>query len=391
MTRILLLSSLFPNTIQPRKGQFVLERLRQIRQRSAFGWQVIAPVPWFPFGHGVFGTYGQFARVPPVERWQDDEVWHPRYLQVPKVGDAYAPIGYARSVGRWIQRHRLDFDVIDAHFFFPDGVAATLLGRQLGKPVAITARGSDINYMPDEAAAGRWIRWAARHCDRLIAVSRPIADRLVELSGGRHVVLAPNGVDTDRFKPGASREELKRRLGVNGPLILSAGNLIELKGHDLAVEAAARLPGATLIVAGDGPQRSRLEALAARLHSTDRVRFLGSVPQDTLIECYRAADVLVLASRSEGSPNVVLEALACGTPVVSTAPSAVPEGPAGEDVALVERSVPVLTEGIRRVLSSPPDRQGVRRRALSLGWDATCGVLLEVFEELSHSPSAAAA
>src|SRR5690606_22887105 len=174
-------------------------------------------------------------------------------------------------------------------------------------------------------------------------------------------------------------------------VVVSAGNLIELKGHDLVIEAAATLPDVTLLIAGEGPERGRLEALTHRLGVADRVRMLGSVPQEMLIELYGAADVLVLASRSEGSPNVVLEALACGTPVVTTVPSAVPEGPAAADVAVVERTPAALARGIRQSLAAALDRSGVRERALSLRWDSTCELLLKLFATLTSAPSAAAA
>jgi teichuronic acid biosynthesis glycosyltransferase TuaC len=377
--RVLLLSSLYPNAAQPRRGQFVRERLRQMQRRYDIDWTVVAPVPWFPFPQPRFGAYAEFARVPAEEVSDGVRVLHPRYPVVPKVGDAITPLGYARSVARCLRRHRLGADLVDAHFFFPDGVAAVLLGRRLGLPTVVTARGSDINHMPDEAVAGRWIRWAAPRASRLVAVSRPLAERLQALAGGAAVTVAPNGVDTGRFRPSAAAAELRKRLGVRGRLVLSAGNLIELKGHHLVIEAVRELPDTTLLIAGEGPWRAKLEAMIRQNGLTERARLLGALPQEALIDHYAAADLLVLASRSEGSPNVVLEALACGTPVIATVDSAVPDGASARDVRRVERSVAALREAMAAHPGGATCRSEVRERALALDWDATCAALYDVF------------
>lgn len=383
--RILLLSSLFPNVVQPHKGQFVRERMRQMRQRYDMDWQVIAPVPWFPLTHPAFRTYGEFARVPAEEQFEGEHAWHPRYPAIPKIGDFLAPPGYAASVSRCIARQNVEFDVIDAHFFFPDGVAAVLLGQRLGKPVVITARGSDINVMPDEAVAGRWIRWAARRSDGLIAVSEPLADRLDELGDRHDVLAAPNGVDTERFRPVADRALLRKRMGLEGPVVLSVGNLIELKGHHLLVDAMTEVPEATLLIVGDGPWRGRLEEQVSTQGLRSRVRFAGAIPQGELIDCYNAADMLVLASSSEGSPNVVLEALSCGTPVVTSVGHAVPPGPSAQDVTQTERSAVAIRAAVQDVAGRPVSRDEVRRRALNLGWDETCRSLDELYRSLHEA------
>jgi glycosyltransferase involved in cell wall biosynthesis len=198
-------------------------------------------------------------------------------------------------------------------------------------------------------------------------------------------------VDTERFKPAPDREELRRRLELAGIVILSAGNLIELKGHHLVIEAITNLPDVILLVAGEGPRRKQLEDRAAELGVGDRVRFLGALPQSELIPYYGAADALVLASSSEGSPNVVLESLACGTRVISTVESAVPDGPSAADVTVVERSAPALQDAIRQLPVSGCGPAAVRLRALSLSWDATCAALGDVLQHLRHDPVATAA
>ena len=391
MMRILLLSSLYPNRVQPGKGQFVRERMRQMQRRYDFEWRVVAPVPWFPFPHPAFGAYSEFARVPAEEQVDGERILHPRYPVVPRVGDLFTPLGYANAVARCIRERGLQFDLIDAHFFFPDGVAATLLGRKLGKPVVVTARGSDINAMPDEAVAGQWIRWAARRSTELVAVAPHLADRLSSLSHGRHVLVAPNGVDTDRFSPRPARSELRARLGLHGKTVLTVGNLIELKGHHLVLDAVRALPAVTLLIAGEGPWRHRLQALVDEHGLHDRVRLLGAVPQQDLVDYYSAVDMLVLASSSEGSPNVVLEALACGTPVITTVAQAVPAGASAEDVVVIERSPAAISQAIQMQPESSDHRAGIRERALGLDWSATCATLNDLYGAFQPARRAAAA
>src|SRR5690625_2188722 len=133
-----------------------------------------------------------------------------------------------------------------------------------------------------------------------------------------------NGVDLHRVRP-LDRTSLRKKLGFEGALLLSVGHLTALKGHDLVIQALQSLPGVTLVVIGDGPLKTSLLRLDERIGVAGRVRFCGGMSQDSLVGYYNAADILVLASSREGMPNVVLESLACGTPVVATDVGGIPE------------------------------------------------------------------
>ncbi len=387
MLKILTLSSLYPNPVQEVHGVFVENRLRNFLRVSGAAARVVAPVPWFPLSGRRFGHYGALAEVPRFDERHGIPVYHPRYLMIPKLGMNLQPFTMALAVQpvlRAILNEGYEFDVIDSHYFYPDGVAAALLGRRLGKPVTITARGTDLNLIPRYAVPRRLIRWAAEQAAALITVSQGLKDRLVDLGvAPDRVTVLRNGVDLATFRP-ADRAAVRTRLGVEGPVVLSVGNLLPLKGHHLVIEALAGIPAATLLVVGEGPERGALEALARDRGLADRVRLLGRVPHDQLAEIYSAADVLVLASSREGWPNVLLESMACGTPVaacrVGGAPEVVTAPEAG--ILLDERAVDAVGAGIRRLLEAPPDRAATRAYAEGFDWDETARGLNVLFQDV---------
>src|SRR5271166_1580648 len=164
--QILTFTTLYPSAVRPQHGIFVETRLRKLVESGAVDARVVAPCPWFPFASPRFGSYAVFARMPREEVRYRLQIDHPRYPVLPKIGMSAAPLALAAAVLPRLRRRLReggDIDLIDAHYFYPDGVAAVLLGRALGLPVVVTARGSDLNLIADYAVPRRWIRWAARH------------------------------------------------------------------------------------------------------------------------------------------------------------------------------------------------------------------------------------
>lgn len=397
--RVLIFSTLYPSSARPGHGIFVETRLRELLRSGQVQARVVAPVPWFPSTDPRHGARALMAATPRVETRHGIKVHHPRYLVVPKVGQSLHPFGLALGALRMVQtlqRQGFDFDLIDAHFYYPDGVAAALLARWLGKPLVVTARGSDLNVFGRDAVPRALMRWAGGVADASIGVCQALVDVLHGWgmpAAKLHVVR--NGVDTQRFRP-EDRVQSRASLGVEGaPLLLAVGNLVPVKGHDLALRALAALvprhPGARLVLVGDGPLRAELQAQAQALGLAGHVHFAGLVPNDRLSAWYSAADLLLLPSRSEGWANVLLEAMACGTPVVATDVGGTREVVA--DAAL-GRVVPpldpaALAAGVEAMLADPPDRAEVRRHAESMGWDETTAAQLRVFRKVLEHDRAA--
>ena len=389
--RTLLFSTLYPSRARPLHGLFVETRLRELLRTGEVETTVMAPVPWFPSAHPRWGDYAAMAATPARETRSGIDVLHPRYPVVPKVGMTIAPLLLAAaSIGpirRLIAEGR-DFDLIDAHYFYPDGVAATMLARHFRKRVVVTARGSDLNVISRYPTARRLMQWAARHSDASIGVCSALAEQIKPWTSSERVHVVRNGVDLQLFRP-VSAEDARRRLRTGGsPLLISVGHLVENKGHALVIDALAEIrrhfPDAHLAIVGQGPDRERLRERAALRGCEERVTFAGAVEHASMIDWYNAADVLVLASAREGWANVLLEALACGTPVVATRVGGSPEVVTDERVGrLVEnRDGSSIAESVQRLLLGKPDRETIRRYAEGFSWDLTSRAQVELFRQL---------
>jgi len=382
--RTLLFSTLYPSSARPGHGIFAETRLRHLLASGEAEARVVAPVPWFPLTHPRFGEWARMAGTPRRETWNGVAVEHPRYPLPPKVGMNLAPFlmaAFSLPTVRRIQRE-FDFDLIDAQYYYPDGVAAALIARRLDKPFVVTARGTDLNLMPGYALPRRLIRWTAGQADASIGVCRALMDSLQALGADPEKLnVLRNGVDLERFQP-VDRPAARARLGLApGRWLVSVGWLIERKGHDIAIKALVDLPDTRLAVIGEGELRGPLERLASQLGVADRVLFPGALPQAALREWYGAADALVLCSSREGWANVLLEAMACGTPVVATpiwgTPEVVQNATAGR--LMRERSPAALAEAVADLFEHYPDRGDVRAYAEQFGWEETTQGQLALF------------
>lgn len=386
MLSILTITTLFPNPVQPAHGTFVATRLQKLLDSNEATAQVIAPVPWLP-PFVRYPNVGRLERVPAYSMRGDITVHHPRYLVVPKIGMSLAPYTLFHSLKRCTDRliaagNR--FDLIDAHYFYPDGVAAVWLARQFNLPVVVTARGTDLNLIPEYPGPRRLICDAAQNADGLITVCRALKDSLVGLGvAPERVTVLRNGVDLELFHP-ANRAVARMELGLVRRTLGSVGHLIDRKGHHHVIRALASLPETDLLIVGDGPERRNLENLAEQTGVKDRVRFLGSVDQRRLAKIYGALDALVLASSREGWANVLLEAMACGTPVVASAvwgtPEVVTDPAAGTLMPSLDATG--VVSAVENLFAHYPEHMATRRYAEQFSWDATTEGQLALFRQI---------
>jgi glycosyltransferase involved in cell wall biosynthesis len=378
MLRVLTLSSLFPDASRPNFGVFVERQTLGLAALPGVTVEAVAPIglPPGPLAHHP--RYTALAALPDRETWKGLTVHRPRFPLVPGFG-ALNPVLMARALLPLLReiRARFPFDVIDAEFFFPDGPAAARLGKALGVPISIKARGADIHHWGTQSLCSRQILRAGRSAGGLLAVSAALKADMVAMGlPADKIAVHYTGVDLDRFRPAPDRAAAKAALGVDGPLLLSIGALIPRKGHDLAIEAVSHLPGATLLIAGEGPARPALEVLIAARGLEHRVRLLGSQPHEALPALAAAADVGVLVSTSEGLANAWVESLACGAPVVISeaggARELVDRPAAGR---IVPREALAIAAAVADLLDHPPTVADVRAVAERFTWEANAAAL----------------
>ncbi|WP_066800797.1 glycosyltransferase [Sphingomonas soli] len=385
MLRLLVLSTLFPDASRPRFGSFVERQTLSLASHPDIEVRVVAPHGLPPWPLRALPRYRPLATLPAREQWKGLDVHRPAFLNLPLTGGRFHAAALTRAITPLLEDIRRDFpfDAIAAEFFFPDGVAAIALGRHFGVPVSIKARGSDVHHWGRLPVTGAQVRAAGCAADGMLSVSEAMRDDMIAMGmPGDRIEAIITGVDLERFAP-RDRAGAKAELGVHGSLILSVGALIPLKGHDIVIDAIAGMPGVTLCIAGEGPERERLTALAAKLGVADRVRLLGNIPHDELSVYLAAADAMALASEREGLANAWLEALASGTPVVipdvGGARQVVREDVAGR---LVERTPEAFAAGLGDILANPPAPDAVRATVAPFTWAANADLLHDYFMRL---------
>ncbi|WP_165066892.1 glycosyltransferase [Paludisphaera rhizosphaerae] len=324
------MTNLYPNPFRPNRATFNRQQVKALADQHDVS--VIAPVAWVD---ELSAWWRGEAALPADRRTKCDgvAVEHPRYFYIPKMARGCYGRFYRASVRAAFERARFTLkpDLIFAPWAYPDGWAAVELGREAGLPVVVKVHGSDVHALDSYPARRRRTREALCGADAVVAVSRDLAGRVGEFGVPEEKVrVVYDGIDSEMFHPG-DRLEARRRLGLPAgePMLLFVGNLVPVKGLDVLVEACGVLAksGCRFVgyLVGEGPLRSGLESHIQRLGISDRLRLAGACSHERLADWYRAADLLVLPSRSEGLPIVLLESAACGIPFVASSVGGVPE------------------------------------------------------------------
>ncbi len=299
-----------------------------------------------------------------------------------------APILMAKALLpklRKILNEGFQFDVIDAYYVYPDGVAAAIIAKRLEKPFVMTALGTDINILPNYYFPRKWIKWAAGRAAYLTTVSAALKCELIKLGVPQEKISTIlHGVDHDMFQPAKDKGLLRKRLGMTTTTLLSVGNLNEAKGHHLIIDALRNLENIELVIIGHGEQEAALRAQITSSGLDNRVRMLGQLQQTDLPDYYAAADALVLASSREGIPNVLLEAMSCGTPVIATAVGGIAEIVTSRDagILLSERSSAAIVMAVNALLPDLPSGSDVAAVARKFDWEMTTQKHLEMISRV---------
>ncbi len=390
MKHALILSTLYPNPVNPRFGTFVARSVEALAKRGDWRVTVVNPIGLPPL---AFGRYRALADLPQVAEEGGVTVHRPHFTLIPRIGARRNAAAIARAVLPLAQRLHAEapFDLVDAQFFFPDGPAAAIIARELALPLSIKARGSDITLWGKEGFALAQMLEAAHAAKGLLAVSHDLARQMAAMGmPSEKITVHYTGLDRDRFRPfdhPQLRRQLSEELGfampTGVPLLACVGALIERKGQAIAIKALQAIPEARLVLIGKGEDEAALRAQCKREGVESRVFFAGSIDHDLMPLLLSAADVMVLPTVNEGLANAWVEALACGTPVVTCDVGGARELIAS-DVAgrLVARNPDAVAAGINAILADPPPREAVAALTEGFSWDANAAGLAAHYERL---------
>jgi len=386
---VLTITSLFPNNKMPDFGNFIFKRMKAFSNQIN-NVTVIAPVPYLPY-FIKNRKWESYKEVKKYEIREGIEVYHPRYPFFPKISmplhGLFMWLGIQKLAATLCRRKKID--IIDGHFIYPDGLAAVLTAKTLKMPVVLSARGSDINGYKKLKTIKPLIQYALKGSDKIISVCEGLKADMVEMGiKGEMIKVIPNGIDVRKFAVlGREKMRIKLEIPVGAKIILSVGGLIKRKGFDLLITAFSKViqkdKDLRLYIIGEGPERSSLQKIIDNYRLEKTVRLVGHVPNDDLASWYSAADVFCLTSSREGWANVLMESLACGTPVVATNVYGAPEIVTNSNVGiLVERSIESVAKGLVDALGKNWDSRIIRRHVEKRTWNVVANEVEEVFKNV---------
>lgn len=388
--KILTFTSLFPNNIQPNNAIFIQHRMSAVNKIPDVEVKVVAPVPYFPNISVGSERWKKFAKIHKIEQRAGMQVFHPRYFVTPKVGMSlygfFMFIGVLPTIRRLFKEWQ--FDVIDAHYVFPDGLAALLLSKFFNRPIIVSARGTDINLYPKFRLIKPLLQLVISKADGLISVCQSLADVMIDMGADKNKTrVIPNGIDPEQFFPidkGIARQQLGFK--DEKKILLTVGSLIERKGTHLLIRALkilklrGELDFLTYIV-GKGESGKELRKLVAELELSKDVFFAGEINNSELVKWYSAADLFFLGSSREGWPNVISESLACGTPVLATKVDGIPDIVHSNDLGIiVDRDVESFALALGKGFANNWNFKIIREQGQKRSWQT---VAAEVYDVLN--------
>lgn len=395
--KIVVFSTLFPNPGQPNAGLFIRERMFRVAAQVPL--IIVAPVAWFP-GQSIIRRFKPHFRpqAPYQEVQQGITVYHPRFFSFPgcfKWLDGYFLALSSYTLLKKIKKE-FEFNHIDAHFAYPDGFAATKLAQWFSVTCTITLRGTEIRHSRS-STIGPLLYKSLKRASKVFSVSNSLKKHVVSLGIEQEkVTVIGNGVDTEKFHP-LNKDSMRKKLGLkeSDQVLITVGGLVERKGFHRVIELMPELikkhPQLNYLIVGgpsaEGDWTDKLKKMVNDLNLKAHVQFLGNIAPEQLKEILSAADVFVLPTRNEGWANVILEAMACGIPVVATDVGGNSEVINADELGQI---VPFgdkksLKESIYLSLTKKWNKDTIIQYAQNNSWDNRVTVLLSQFKKLTFT------
>jgi teichuronic acid biosynthesis glycosyltransferase TuaC len=388
--RILAVSYLFPNINQPNHGIFVLNRLKAMSKYADI--TVINPIADSPL-HRRLAKFSQLKNIPQIEVIDGLSVYHPKFFSIPGHVKSLEVYTYRQAVKSVLDEIGYDFDLIDLHWTYPDLPCGYWLSKKIDKPFNVTLRGMEAFHLQDSGLRKYIVAHYLKKANKVISLSEEMACKADELSSmASKTVVIRNGVDTDKFYY-LDKQECREKLNLseNDKIILGVGALIQRKGFDLVIKGLEKIIATQglentkfYILGAQGPEgdyRKELNQFIEQHNLQNHVVFVGAVANSELITWYNAADVFCLSSRGEGSPNVLTEALACGTPAVATNVGSVPEIMASEEklgYCVKNENIAEITDKLIQLLKKDTDRKEQADNFNKYTWDWCAHKVMEI-------------
>ncbi len=387
---ILIITNLFPNPEEPNRGIFVAEMVRELKNSADI--TVLSPIPWFPKWGMLkrFKGWYRFSQIPYNYEINGQKVICPKYLAIPKLGFLHSFFMLVLLYPKVKQLHKEKrFDLINAQWLFPDGVASCRIAKMLNIPIVLSAHGCDINLYMKMKFRKKQILKALNACDAVTVVSGQQKKSLAELGiPDSKINVIKNGFN-ENFKV-QNKVTLREELGLNikQQLIIFLGQLVEVKGFNYLISAVKQLEdalrnGYEVIVVGSGPLSNMYEKKVLELGLSEKIKFYGEKKHDEIQKWLGASDMLCLPSIREGCPTVVLEALACGKPVVASRVGEVPELVSEKSGILFDpKDVNGLAESLSVAMNRKWDENEISGSVKHLSWKSVAGEYFNVFSNV---------
>ena len=386
--KVLSVSHMFPNQLWPNNGVFVKERLKALSK--VVDINLVAPLPSFPFISST-RKYKGIEIIPEEECFDSLHVFHPKYRLIPKYLkflDGYLYYFTTNSFFSFLIQNE-NFDLLDFHWVYPDAFAGLKWARKFKKKIIITIRGNESICYFEKSLRKKMLINTLQSVDHIIAVSNDMKQKVAGEYGVEHskITVIPNGIEPQDFYM-IDKKIARKSCGLedNKKYILSLSRLSHEKGLEYLFKAFYSLDAKNteLVVVGDGPLKAKLLRMASDLKIANRVKIIGAVPHNEAYLWYNAADVYCLPSLWEGCPNVIIESLACGTPVVSTEVGGIPDlVPCNDYGFLVPPGDPAsLANALNNVLKKNWDRDSIARYASKNTWSHVADSVIEVFKSV---------
>lgn len=392
--RLVVFSTLFPNSKQANAGVFIKERMFRVAQHLPL--IVVAPTPWFP-GQSLIRLIKPHFR-PNIEKFEVQDginVYHPRFISIP--GYFKWLDGYFLAFSCYFLMKKLkkefQFSIIDSHFAYPDGFAATKLGKWLSIPVTITLRGTEVRHLRTKSLK-LYLKKAFFSANKIFAVSSSLKQEALHVGvPDDKVVVIGNGVDSQKFYP-FDKHKARQKLSLQSAdkVMITVGGLVERKGFHRVIELMPRLlkkyPSLHYLIIGgssaEGDWSHKLKVMVKDLKLEQQVTFLGVIAPEEIKNSLSAADIFVLATRNEGWANVILEAMACGLPVIATDVGGNAEVVKNNDIGTI---VPFgeadkLEQAIDHALQKNWSKETIIHYANDNSWDNRVSMLIKEFKQL---------